>query len=59
MNKIKESKALEEIYKIREEYYEETKHLSSKELIEKIRRDGEEVIKKYGLKLPTLEKTRR
>ena len=59
MNKIKESKALDEIYKIREQYYEETKHLSPQELIKKIRQDSEEVIKKYGLKLPRLTKVRR
>jgi len=56
MNKIKESKVLEEIYKIREQHYEETKHLSPDEYLNKLHKDAEEVIKKYGLKLPRREK---
>ena len=46
----KEPKPMQEIHKIQEQLYEETRGLSGKEIIEKYRREAEEVIKKYGLK---------
>lgn len=37
--------SVEEIHKIREEHYEETKHLTSKEYIDNINEDAEKVRK--------------
>ena len=47
----KEPKAMQEIHKIQEQLYEETRGLSDKAIIEKYRKEAEEVKKKYGLKL--------
>lgn len=52
----KEPKAMQEIHEIRERLYEEEKDLSDKELIAKIHKEAQECIKKYGLKIKTLEK---
>ena len=46
-----EPKALKEIHKIQEEMYEESKNLSDKDLIAKIRRNARTIKKKYGLRL--------
>lgn len=47
----KEPKAMQEIHHIREQLYEEEKHLSSEQKIAKIKHEAEEAVKKYGLKL--------
>ena len=49
----KEPRAMREIHEIREKLYEEQKGLSNKEIVERINRESEEVIKKYGVKLKT------
>jgi len=46
----KEPEAMREIHKIRKKMYEETRGLSDREIIEKYRKEAEEVRKKYGLK---------
>jgi len=46
----KEPDAMRGIHEIREKMYEETRGLSSKEIIEKYRKEAKEVKKKYGLK---------
>ena len=46
----KEPKAMREIHKIQEQLYEERRGLSDKEVIEKIRKEAEEVIEQYDLK---------
>ena len=48
---MKEPKPMQEVHEWRRMIYEETKHLSPKELVEKIRRDADEVTRRYGLKL--------
>jgi len=50
------SKVLEEIHKIRENIYKEQKGLTTKEVLKKIHKEAEEVIKKYGLRLRRKEK---
>jgi len=50
------SKVLEEIHKIRENIYKEQKGLTTKEVVKKIHKEAEEVIKKYGLKFRRKEK---
>ena len=45
----REPQAMREIHEIRERLYEEEKNLSPEEKIAKIKREAEEVIKKYGL----------
>lgn len=47
----REPQAMREIHEIRERLYEEEKNLAVGEKIAKIKREAEEVIKKYGLKL--------
>ena len=47
---FEEPKAMQEIHRIQEQLYEERKGLSDKEVLEKIRKEAENVIKKYGLK---------
>jgi len=54
---LKEPKTMQELHKIRVRNYEETKHLSSKEKAEKINKEAEEILKKYGM-LHLLEKDR-
>ena len=53
---MKEPKPMQEVHEWRQKIYEETKHLSPKELVEKIRRDAEEVTHHYGLKLRQSDK---
>jgi len=50
--KMKEPKTMQELHKIREELYNETKHLSLKEKVEYIHKEAEEVKRRYNLKLP-------
>jgi len=45
-----EPEPMREIHRIREKFYEETKHLSGKELIAKVHKEAQEAIEKYGLK---------
>ncbi len=44
-----EPKAMREIHEIREQIYEEIKHMTPKEQTEYFHREAEEAIKKYGL----------
>ena len=46
----KEPKAMQEIHKIQVQLYEERRGLSDKKILESIRKEAEEVKKKYGLK---------
>ena len=46
----KEPKAMQEIHKIQIQLYEERRGLSDKEVLENVRKEAEEVKKKYGLK---------
>ena len=55
--KLKEPKMMEELHKIRVRHFEETKHLTNKEKAEKINKEAEETLKKYGM-LHLLEKDR-
>ena len=48
---MKEPKPMQEVHEWRRKIYEETKHLSPKDLVEKIRRNANEVTRFYGLKL--------
>lgn len=48
---FKEPKPMQEIHAIQERIYEEEKKLTSRERIEKIHREVQEAIVKYGLKL--------
>jgi trimethylamine:corrinoid methyltransferase-like protein len=50
------SKVLEEIHKIRENIYKEQKGLTTKEVVKKIHKEADEVIKKYGLRFRRREK---
>jgi len=55
-----EYKSLEWIHRVREEDYNETKPLSSKELIDKTRKAGENTASELGLKvvrakIPTID----
>ncbi len=45
------SKALDELHKIRKKHYEETKHLSPKELSNHINKEGKEAAKKLGIEV--------
>jgi len=47
----KEPEAMREIHEIREKMYEETRGLSSEEIIDKYRKEAEKIKKQYGLKL--------
>lgn len=49
------SKVLDELHKIREKHYEETKHLSPKELASHINKEGKEAAKKFGQKIKSPE----
>ena len=51
-----EPKAMQEIHEIRESIYEETKNMSSKERAAFTRREAQEMIKKYGLKVKRTER---
>ena len=48
---MKEPKPMQEVHEWRRKIYEETRHLSPKELVERIRRNADEVSGRYGLKL--------
>ena len=48
---MKEPKPMQEVHEWRRKSYEETKHLTPKELVETIRRDADEVTRRHGLKL--------
>jgi len=41
---------MKEIHEIREKFYEESKDLSHKQFLAKVRKEAEEAIKRYGLK---------
>jgi len=51
------SKVLDELHKIREKHYEETKHLSPKELADHINKEGKEAAKKLGIEMTPLRPT--
>ena len=48
---MKEPKPMQEIHELRHKIYKEDKHLSPKELVEKINRNADELVRRYGLKL--------
>lgn len=41
---------IEKLHRIREQHYEELKDITPKKRAERINREGEEIIKKYGFK---------
>lgn len=47
----KEPKAMQEIHRIQEQLYQERRGLSQEEVLKKIRKEAENVRKKYGLTL--------
>lgn len=49
------SKVLDELHKIREKHYEETRHLSPKELADHINKEGKEAAKRLGIKVKSPE----
>ena len=53
------SKVLDELHKIRERHYEETKHLSNRELVNRIHKEASEAARKLGFKIKTPEKVSR
>lgn len=53
---MKEPKPMQEVHEWRHKIYEETKHLSNKELIERINRNADEAAKRYGLNLKRTDK---
>ncbi|MFH1259065.1 MAG: hypothetical protein ABII74_04530 [Elusimicrobiota bacterium] len=50
----KEPEPMREIHEIREKLYEEEKNLTPEERIAKVRKESEDMIKKYGLKFKKL-----
>jgi hypothetical protein len=48
-----ELESMKEIHEIREKLYEENKNLSMEDRIEKVHREADEFVKKYGIKLKT------
>ena len=53
---MNEPRAMREIHEIRENIYEETKNMSSKERAALTRREAQEMIEKYGLKVKRAER---
>jgi len=53
---MKEPRPMQEVHEWRHKNYEEDKHLSWKRRIEKINRNAEETIRKYGLKIRHADK---
>lgn len=51
IRKPKEPEFMKELHRIREEMYEETKNLTSKEKVEKTHREVEEFLKSQGYRL--------
>ncbi len=50
------SKTLDKIHKIRRNMFKEQKGLTTKEVVKKIHKEADEVIKKYGLRFRRKEK---
>jgi hypothetical protein len=48
---MKEPKAMEDLHKIMEKFYEEDKNLSSEQKIKKIREESESFMRERGLRL--------
>jgi len=48
---------MQELYKIRERIYEDTKHMSPKERAALARKEAQEMIEIYGLKVKRLERS--
>ena len=53
---MKEPEPMREVHEWRHKIYEKTKHLSRKERMERIRRNAEEAIHRYGLKFRQSDK---
>lgn len=53
---MKEPKPMQEIHEIQERIYEEDKHLSREQRIEKTNRIAEEMIRKYHLNIRRVDK---
>lgn len=51
---MKVDKSLQEVWDWKEKVYQETKHLSIRETLDKLHEDAHQIKKKYGLKLKTL-----
>ena len=55
---MREPEPMREIHAIQEALYEEEKHLSPQERMQKIHQEAQEVIQKYGLKLIKYRETK-
>ncbi len=53
---IEEPKAMREIHGIQEKIYEETKNMTTEELLDYFRQGTEKLVGKYGLKVKTISK---
>ena len=53
---MKQPKPMQEVHEWRRKNYEKTKHLAPRELVETIRRDADEITRRYGLKLRRTDK---
>ena len=53
---MKEPKPMQEVHEWRHKIYEETKHLSRKQRIERIKHNAEAAAKRYGLNLKRTDK---
>jgi len=53
---MKADKSLEEVWKWKEEIYNETKHMTMEERVKKIKADALKIIQEYGLNLKTVSK---
>lgn len=56
---MKVDKSLQEVWEWKDSIYEETKHLPLKEFVKKMKKDVEEIHKKYNLHLKRLNPSRR
>lgn len=53
---MNELEPMREVHEWRHKIYEETKHLSRKERIARIKRNATKVVRQYGLKLRRVDK---
>ena len=53
---MKEPKPMQEVHEIRKKIYEETKHLTRKQRVEKIRRAAHNGLHRYGLTIRRTDK---
>jgi protein-disulfide isomerase-like protein with CxxC motif len=54
--KYEEPRVMKELHEIRAKHYEETKHMTDEEYINRINQEGLEVLKKFNMKLKVTDK---